>query len=82
MVRKNATMKMNRFATSFFKFTHCLLSERFSQMMSFGGGAYQTLHLSGLMAIVEWGGLNLGIKLNFNFVREKKSHLKLSMEFL
>ena len=40
VVRKNATMKMNRLATSFFRFTHCLLSERFSQMMSFGGGAY------------------------------------------
>ena len=55
-------------------------------MMSFGGGAYlwtefqkslkdcnlyQTLHLSGLMATVDWGGLNLGIELNISFVREK-----------
>ena len=40
VVRKNATMKMNRFATTFFSRTHCLLSERFSQMMSLGGGAY------------------------------------------
>ena len=32
---------------------------------------YQTLHLSGLMATVDWGGLNLGIELNINFMREK-----------
>ena len=32
---------------------------------------YQTLHLSGLMATVDWGGLNLGIELNISFVREK-----------
>ena len=32
---------------------------------------YQTLHLSGLMATVDWGGLNLGIELNISFMREK-----------
>ena len=53
VVRKKATMKMNRFATIFFSRTHCLLSERFSQMMSLGGGAYlgQRLQNSSARAI-------------------------------
>ena len=102
VVRKKATRKMNRFATNFFRFTHCLLSERFSQIISFGGGAYlwghvskmfvhkivyQTLHLSGLMATFDWGGLNLGNhKSHFRedniFILVLKSYLKFRIEFL
>ena len=54
-----------------------MISKKFSDC-----NLYQTLHLSGLMATVDWGGLNLGNKLNVNFMKERKSHLKLSMEFL
>ena len=77
-------MKMNRFATIFFSRTHCLLSERFSQMMSLGGGAYllqrlqtqfsksdlyQTFHLSVLLKISDRGGLNLKIQIDINLLK-------------
>ena len=42
---------------------------------------YQTLHLSGLMATVEWGGLNLRVELNINFKRERKKIIPLEVEY-
>ena len=97
VVRKNATMKMNRLATSFFRFTHCLLSERFSQMMSFGGGAYLWTEFQKSLPTAIFTRLSIyralwqlligaawTLEENWTSVswERKWSHLKLSMEFL